>query len=174
MDFFLNMAWNPTSFNENNLYEYTRKFCEDQFGADVSTEAVEILNMYCKYNSRVTAEMMDHRTYDLESGEFLQVRDAYMALEARALRQFLEMPNSYKDAYKELILHLVRAMANLYDMYYSVAMNTKLAAVKDLSANYWAYHVEYCFNRDAELSKDYNLNIAGGKWNHLMDQTHIG
>jgi hypothetical protein len=65
-------------------------------------------------------------------------------------------------------------MANLYDMYYSVAMNTKLAAEKDLNANYWADRVEYCFNRDAELSKDYNLNVAGGKWNHLMDQTHIG
>jgi hypothetical protein len=174
MDFFLNMAWNPTSFNENNLNEYTRKFCEDQFGADVSNEAAEILNMYCKYNSRVTAEMMDHGTYNLESGEFLTVRDAYMALEARALRQFLEMPCSYKDAYIELILHPVRAMANLYDMYYSVAMNTKLAAEKDLNANYWADRVEYCFNRDAELSKDYNLNVAGGKWNHLMDQMHIG
>jgi hypothetical protein len=65
-------------------------------------------------------------------------------------------------------------MANLYDMYYSVAMNEKLAAEKDLKANYWADRVENCFKRDAELSKDYNLNIAGGKWNHLMDQTHIG
>jgi hypothetical protein len=43
-----------------------------------------------------------------------------------------------------------------------------------LCANSWADHVEYCFQRDAELSKDYNLNIAGGKRNHMMDQTHIG
>jgi hypothetical protein len=174
MDFFLNMAWDPTSFNENNLYDYTRKFCEDQFGANASTEAAEILNTYCKYNSRVTAEMMNSKTFNLESGEFLQVKDAYMSLEARALRQFLEMPDSYKDAYKELILHPVQAMANLYDMYYSVAMNMKFAAEKDLRANYWADRVENCFNRDSELSKDYNLNIAGGKWNHIMDQTHIG
>jgi len=174
MDFFLTMAWNPTSFNENNLDEYARKFCEEQFGKEQSIEAAEILSTYCKYNSRITAEMMNHKTYNLESGEFLQVKDAYIALEARALRQFLELPGSYKDAYKELILHPVRAMANLYDMYYAVAMNAKLAAEKDLRANYWADLVEYCFKRDAELSKDYNLNIADGKWNHFMDQTHIG
>ncbi|WP_321424274.1 glycosyl hydrolase 115 family protein [uncultured Bacteroides sp.] len=174
MDFFLNMAWNPTSFNEKNLEEYARKFCEDKFGPEESTEAAEILSMYCKYNSRVTAEMMDHKTYNLENGEFLQVKDAYLALETRALRQYLKLPAEYKDTYMELVLHPVRAMANLYDMYYAVAMNEKLAGEKDLKANYWADRAESCFKRDAEYSKDYNLNVAGGRWNHIMDQTHIG
>jgi hypothetical protein len=174
MDFFLNMAWNPESFNSENLQDYAKRFCEEQFGSAASSETADILSSYCKYNSRVTAEMMDQKTYNLQSGEFLQVRDAYMTLEARALRQFLEIPESYKDAYKELILHPISAMANLYDMYYSVAMNSKLAAEKDLTANYSADHVEYCFKRDAELSYDYNHNIANGKWNHIMDQTHIG
>ncbi len=174
MDFFLNMAWNPTSFNENNLGEYARKFCEEQFGASEAVEAADILSTYCKYAARVTGEMLDQKTYNLESGEFLQVKDAYMALEARAVRQYAILPANGKDAYMELILHPVRAMANLYDMYYAVAMNTKLAGEKDLKANYWADRVENCFKRDAELSKDYNLNVAGGKWNHIMDQTHIG
>jgi hypothetical protein len=118
--------------------------------------------------------MLDQGTYNLESGEFLQAKDAYMALETRALRQYMGLANTVKDAYKELILHPVRAMANLYDLYYSVAMNAKLAGEKDLKTNYWADHAEYCYKRDAELSKDYNLNIADGKWNHIMDQTHIG
>ena len=85
MTFFLDMAWNPETFNENNLNDYTRKFCTEQFGADVSTEAADILHTYCKYNSRVTAEMMNQKTYNLESGEFLQVRDSYMALEAQGV-----------------------------------------------------------------------------------------
>jgi hypothetical protein len=174
MTFFLDMAWNPESFNENNLSDYAKKFCEEQFGPDAASEAAEILNMYCKYNSRVTAEMLNQRTYNLESGEFLQVRDAYLALEARALRQFQKIPDVWRDAYKELVLFPVQAMANLYDMYYAVAMNEKYASEKDLRANHWADHVEQCFERDAELSMDYNLNIARGKWNHMMDQTHIG
>jgi len=174
MDFFLTMAWNPTSFNENNLQEYARKFCEEQFGTAQATEAAEIISTYCKFNSRVTAEMMNHKTYNLESGEFLQVKDAYLVLEANAWRQFMALPENYKDSYKQFILHPVRAMANLYDMYYAVAMNEKLAAEKDIKANYWADYVDACFKRDADYSYDYNHNISDGKWNHLMDQTHIG
>jgi hypothetical protein len=174
MDFFLNMAWNPDLFNESNLDDYARKFCQEQFGTEACSEAAEILSTCCKYNSRVSAEMLNCRTFNLESGEFLQVRDAYLALETNALRQYATIPDTLKDAYMELILHPVRAMSNLYDLYFSVAMNLKLAAEKDMKANYWADRAEYCYRRDAELSRDYNLNIAGGKWNHLMDQTHIG
>jgi hypothetical protein len=174
MDFFLHMAWDPTAFNEKNLDEYALRFCEQQFGKAAAAEAADILSTHCKYAGRVTGEMLNDRTYNLQSGEFLQVRDAYLALEARALNQYLSMPGPYRDVYKELVLHPVRAMANLYDLYYAVAMNKKLAADKDIKANYWADYADTCFARDAAWSKDYNLDIAGGKWDHMMDQTHIG
>ncbi len=175
MDFFLNMAWSPKSFSANNLFNYIEKFCAEKFGDEVAKEAAEILDTYTKYNSRITAEMLDEDTYNLESGEFKKVRDEYMALETRALRQYHEdISEAQKPAYKQLILHPVRAMANLYDMYYSVAMNKKFAAEEDLEANYWANRVEQTFKRDSLLSADYNLKMSNGKWNHMMDQTHIG
>ena len=174
MDFFLRMAWNPTVFNENNLDGYARQFCGQQFGAAAATEAAEIISAYCKYNGRVTAEMLNDRTYNLASGEFSEVRDAYLALEAKAQRQYLSLPAQYKDAYKELVLHPVRAMANLYDMYYAVAINKKLAAEKDRRTNYWADYADSCYARDAAYAQDYHHNIANGKWDHIMDQTHIG
>ena len=30
------------------------------------------------------------------------------------------------------------------------------------------------FERDAEISRFYDTQLAGGKWSHMMDQTHIG
>jgi hypothetical protein len=102
------------------------------------------------------------------------VKDEFLALENRALRQYLTMPQLQKDVYTELVLFPVQAMANLYDLYYSVAMNKMLAANKDINANYWANHAEQCFRRDSLLCADYNHNIANGKWNHMMDQVHIG
>lgn len=174
MDFFLNMAWNPKAFNQNNLVEYSEKFCSLQFGEKYAKEAAFILSQYCKYAARVTAEMLNDKTYNLESGEFKCVRDEFMALEARALRQYLQLPELYQDSYKELILFPVQAMANLYDLYYSLAMNKKMVENKDIKANYWADQVESCFERDSVLCHDYNHNIAGGKWNHMMDQVHIG
>ena len=173
IDFFLKMAWNPNKFNENNLTQYSRDFCAQQFDESEANEAAQIINTYCKYNSRITPEMLNDTTYNLESGEFKMVKDEYMALETRALRQFLTLPNEYRDAYKELILFPVQAMANLYDMYYSLAMNKKFAEEKDTSANFWADRVEYCFNRDAELCDDYNHKIANGKWNHIIPGTGL-
>lgn len=174
LDFFLQMAWNPTSFNETNLEDYAKKYVTEHFGKAASAEAAEILSLYCKYASRITAEMLDHTTYNLESGEFLYVRNEFLALETRALRLYMALGEVYKDTYKQIILHPVRAMANLYDMYYGVAMNIKLATENDPKANYWADHVDVCFARDAEYTNDYNHNVSGGKWNHMMDQTHIG
>ncbi len=174
MDFFLEMAWNPTVFNEKNMDQYTRKFCAEQFGDTQADEAMQILNEYCKYSSRITPEMLDEKTYNLETGEFKTVKNEFLTLEARALRQYLTLPEAYKDAYKQLLLYPVQAMANLYDLYYAVAMNRKLAAEKDTEANFWADHAEYCFKRDAELSADLNHNLSNGKWNHILDQPHIG
>jgi hypothetical protein len=174
MDFFLKMAWNPKAFDQNNLNQYSHLFCAQMFGEQQADEAASILNTYCKYASRVTPEMLDNKTYNLETGEFKMVKDEFMALEARALRQFITLPTVYHDTYKELVLFPVQALANLYDLYYSVARNRKLATDKNISANFWADHAEYCFQRDSLLCYDYNHTIANGKWNHMMDQVHIG
>jgi len=134
MSFFLAMAWNPKAFNSENLYDYTREFCAQQFGEQQAEEAARIMNAYCKYSSRVTAEMLDDKTYNLGSGEFEQVKNEYLALEACALRQFATIPDDCKDAYKELVLFPVQAMANLYEMYYALAMNRRLAVAISKSA----------------------------------------
>lgn len=171
---FLDMAWNPTRYNAGNLLEHTRSFCAQQFGEEQAAEAMRILNLYCKYSGRVTAEMLDRKTYNLETGEWKEVSDEYLKLETEALRQYLTLKPEYKDAYKQLILFPVQAMANLYEMYYSQAMNHKLYAENNPQANYWADRVEQTFKRDAELSYDYNNVMSGGKWKNMMIQKHIG
>jgi hypothetical protein len=65
-------------------------------------------------------------------------------------------------------------MANLYDMYYAQAMNQYLAGKNNPDANEWADRVAQCFRRDSLLCAAYNTDIAGGKWNGMMIQKHIG
>lgn len=60
---FMNMAWNPERYAAGNLLEHTRAFCAQQFGEEQADEAMRILNLYCKYNGRVTPEMLDKDTY---------------------------------------------------------------------------------------------------------------
>lgn len=171
---FLDMAQNPEQFTAENLLNHTRQFCAEQFGENQADEAARILNLYSKYNGRTTAEMMDCTTYDLASGEFKQVTDEYLKLETEALRQYISLPTEYRDAYKQLVLFPVQAMANIYEMYYSQAMNHDLYSRGDAAANIWADKVEQCFARDSTLQHNYNKVMANGKWNGMMIQKHIG
>jgi hypothetical protein len=171
---FLDMAWNPTRYNANNLLDHTYAFCAQQFGEAHAPEAARILNLYSKYNGRVTPEMLDRKTYNLETGEWKMVSDEYLKLEAEALRQYIDLRPEYRDAYKQLILFPVQAVANLYEMYYAQAMNHKLYAENNPQANFWADKVEQAFKRDGELCEDYNQVMSNGKWRNMMIQRHIG
>ena len=174
IDLFLAMARTPDAFTAENLLDHTRRFCAQAFGEDQADEAARILNLYSKYSGRTTAEMMDHRTYDLASGEFRRVCDDWVRLEAEALRQFMTLAPEARDAYRQLILFPVQALSNLYEMYYAQAMNLDLAAKGDPAADAWADRVERCFARDAFLMEQYNKEMSGGKWDGMMIQKHIG
>ncbi len=171
---FLDIAWNPEKFTAENLKDHTVEFCREAFGEDQAAEAARILNLYSKYAGRVTPEMLDSRTYNLETGEWKQVSDEFIKLEAEALRQYMTIPAEARDAYFQLILFPVQALANLYEMYYAQAMNNALYAAGDPEANVWADKVEACFARDKQLTGQYNNEMAGGKWNGMMTQKHIG
>ncbi len=173
IDFFLKMAWDPKQFSVDTFRDHTYQFCEDAFGKDDAKKAQYILEKYLQYNGRVTPEMLNARTYNLHNGEFLQVVNEYKALEADALRQYKQLKEEYRDAYYQLILFPVQSMANLYEMYYAQAMNAYLYDLGDAEANVWADKVDECFERDIELTDEYH-HLNNGKWNHLMDQTHIG
>ena len=175
---FMDMAWNPKEYNLQNVTDHTRAFFRTVLGgsADENTavEAADIYNTNCQYMARVTPEMLDARTYNVQTGEWKRVRDDYLTLETRALRLFDEVPAEARDAFRQVLLFPVQAMANLYDMYYSQAMNQYTAKAGLPDANQWANKVEKCFKRDAQLCQYYNKVIANGKWNGMMIQKHIG
>ena len=171
---FMDMAWNPREFSANNITDHTLRFCTELFGKDQAPEAARILNLCCKYAGRSTAEMLDATTYNVETGEWRQVADDYMRLETEALRQYITLKPEYRDAYQQIILFPVQAMGNIHQMYYAQAMNLKLAAENNPDANLWALKVREAFVRDSLLCAAYNHYIAGGKWNGMMTQKHIG
>ena len=171
---FMDMAWNPRSVSRDVVATHTEPFCRQLFGEQQAREAARILNLCCKYAGRTTAEMMDATTYNVATGEWRQVADDYMRLEAEALRQYLTLQPEQRDAYQQLILFPVQAMSNLYQMYYAVAMNHYLAKANDPAANEWAERARQAFRRDSLLCAAYNTDIAGGKWNGMMTQKHIG
>ena len=171
---FMDMAWNPKEYNLQNVTDHTQAFFRSICGDAIAEEAADIFNRNCQYMARVTPEMLDARTYNVETGEWKQVADEYQRLELRALRLFERVPVQARDAYQQLLLFPVQAMANLYDMYYAQAMNQYLAKLGNPNANEWAKRVGECFRRDSLLCLAYNKVMSDGKWDGMMTQKHIG
>jgi len=171
---FMDMAWNPKEYTQQSITDHTTKFFHSILAPHTAPEAASIYNQNCQYMARVTPEMLDAKTYSVETGEWKQVADEYQRLETRALRLFADIPQEAQDAYRQLILFPVQAMSNLYDMYYAQAMNQYLANVGSPDANAWAERVAQCFKRDSLLCLYYNKVMAGGKWDGMMTQKHIG
>lgn len=171
---FMDLAWNPRKYDVNNITRHTRDWCTQQFGESQADEAARILNLICKYNGRCTPEMLDKNTYSLENGEWQEVVNQYLQLEADALRQYNSLPASYHDAYRQIILFPIEMMSNLHQMYFAQTQNHALYKQGNPKANVWADECERLFKRDSLICDYYNHKMAGGKWNGMMTQKHIG
>ena len=175
---FMDMAWNPKEYTQQNVTEHTVRFFRNVLGGETAESTIGkvagVYNRNCQYMARVTPEMLDAHTYNLATGEWRKVADDYARLEREALRLLPEIPAAAVDAYRQSVLFPVQAMANLYDMYYAQAMNQHLASAGLPDANIWAERVKDCFRRDSLLCHDYNKVMAGGKWDGMMTQKHIG
>ena len=171
---FMDMAWNPRKYDVNNITRHTRNWCAQQFGESQADEAARILNLICKYNGRCTPEMLDKNTYSLANGEWQEVVNQYLQLEADALRQYNSLPAAYHDAYRQIILFPIEVMSNLHQMYFAQAQNNTLYKQGNPKANVWADECERLFKRDSIICDYYNHKMSGGKWNGMMTQKHIG
>jgi len=174
ISFWLDYAWNPEKIGADDLQKYTEQWAADQFGSEHAKEIAEIISKYTKYNGRRKPELLDANTYSLQSyNETDRVTKDWTDLVVQAEKINNNLPAEYRDAYFELVLHPVKACANLQELYTAVAKNRFEASYKSGAANYYADKAKQFYLKDSLISVQYN-QIAGGKWNHMMDQTHIG
>jgi hypothetical protein len=174
-EFFLDYAWNPDAWPAERLPEYTRLWAERQFGEKFAKEIADILTKYTQFNSRRKPELLSPDTYGLVNfHEAESVVAEYNKLLEKAKRIGDALPQEYKDAYFQLVLHPVAACSNLNELYVTVGTNRLYAKQGRAATNHLAEKAKKLFINDSVISDYYNRVMAGGKWNHMMDQTHIG
>lgn len=173
--FFLDYAWNPGRWPAARVGEYAGLWAEQQFGPKYSKDIAHILTSYTKFNSRRKPELLSPDTYSLvDYREAETVVDDYYKLAQKAQRIDDSLPTEYKDAFYQLVLHPVLACSNLNDLYVTVGKNRLYASQGRASTNALAQKARELFSRDSAITHRYNRVMANGKWNHMMDQTHIG
>jgi hypothetical protein len=173
ISFFLDYAWNPDRIGPGDLQSYTERWAAEQFGETHAKDIADLLAKYAKYNSRRKPELLDAATYHLDNQEWPAVVNDYNRLLQKAAAINDVLPAAYKDAYFQLVLHPVEACANLYELYYNVALNRQAYTNKWKEANVYANKVKQLYEKDSLIALQYH-RLNNGKWNHMMSQTHIG
>ncbi len=174
ISFWFDYAWNPDRIEADDLQKYTEQWAVDQFGNKHAKEIAEIISKYTKYNGRRKPELLDANTYSLQNyNEAERVTEDWNDLLTKAEKINDDLPAEYRDAYFELVLHPVKACANLQELYTAVAKNKYAYSNKWAEAYQYADKAKQFYMTDSLISVQYH-ELAGGKWNHMMDQTHIG
>lgn len=174
ISFFLDFAWDA-DIDARDLPGYYVRWATQQFGAKYAEEIAEVLSLYTKYNARRTPEMLTYETYSLQNyREADLILEEYRQLLQKSQRIYAQLPETHKSAFYQLVLSPVELCSNLNEMYIAAGKNKKYLDLGGSSANYYADKVKELFLKDAELTRKFHEDLEGGKWNHMMAQTHIG
>jgi len=175
IEFFLTMAWNPKRFPQDKLDEYLRLWAEREFGPKYAKDAADIVAKYTKYNGWRKPELLEPTTFSLAAYyEADAVVGQWRAIVDRAEQIYAALPPASKDAFYQLVLFPAKASAQVVELYVTAGRNRQYASQGRASTNDIGARVKALFDADAALMAEYNHKLAGGKWNHFMDQTHIG
>ncbi|HEY5069333.1 MAG TPA: glycosyl hydrolase 115 family protein, partial [Candidatus Acidoferrum sp.] len=175
LEYFMNLAWDTDRWTNDNLDEFTRLWAEREFGPEHAGDIADILSKYTKYNGRRKPEMLAPDTYSLVNyQEAEDVVADFKAITGRAEAIYQELPDDRRDAFYELVLFPTKASALVNELYLAAGKNALFTRQGRASASDFATETRTLFQADTNLMAYFNLTFAHGKWNHFMDQTHLG
>ncbi|ESK93287.1 glycoside hydrolase family 115 protein [Moniliophthora roreri MCA 2997] len=175
-EFFITLGWNSSVWNPDNLHEYVFSWAQREFDVneDDAASITDIVTNLTRFNSRRKPELLNSTTFSLAHyREAETVISAWDKLANASTAIYDKLSDDYKPAFFQLVHHPVLASQNLGKMYIFAGMNNLRAEQARLSANGLADQVEELFEKDFDIETQYH-SILDGKWDHMMDQTHIG
>ena len=158
IDFIMHYAWNPDAVKAGDEQAWLEGFAANAFGAEHAKEAADLMAKYTKYNLWRKAEAQVPGIFNKE--EMAYTDSLWLSLSARAEALRMKIPAEAQDAYYQLVYYPVVASAGVAQIYNAATRgNSNL--------------IDQLMARDQQLS-DYYHQIAGGKWNKMMQDKHIG
>ncbi len=175
ISFFLDYAWNPARWPAERLPAYADQWAARQFGPAHAPAIAEAITTYLRYAGQRKHELLAPETYSLSAwNEAARVNADWDRLLASTRELGTRLPADAQDAFYQLVLHPIEASANLNRLYYTVARNRLYAQQGRSATNLLADSARALFEHDAAITRHFHTELASGKWNHMMAQTHIG
>ena len=159
IDFIMRYAWNPDAIKPGDETRYLEGFAESIFGKEYSAEIADIIAKYSKYNLLRKPEVQYPGIFNKE--EMLYMSYKWQALVTRCENLKAKLPASMQDAFYQLVYYPVVGSAGVAQIYNYATLGDSLA-------------IEALMKKDQQLTDYYNKQLAGGKWDGMMLDNHIG
>lgn len=166
--FAMDLAWDAEKWKPENAADYVSFWANETFGTTFGQQIAEIKTEYFRLTSNGKAEHIKWNSYTI--AEMEERIAAFGELTQKVKTIEAQLPDRLKDAYFELIGYPIEA---------TWAMNRKILGAK-LSFEYAALgrkdaalaialDAQQAYQQIQDLTRKYNKDIAGGKWDGMMD-----
>ena len=159
IDFIMHYAWNPEAVKAGDEKAWLENFCTSVFGAEYAKESADLIAKYSKLNLLRKPEVQVPGLFNYE--EMLRLNNQWQSIVVRCEALKEQIPAAAQDAFYQLVYYPAVASAGVAMMYNAATMGDSLT-VCDL------------MTKDQRLYEYYNKELAGGKWNGMMRDNHIG
>ncbi|TVY84194.1 hypothetical protein LSUE1_G001541 [Lachnellula suecica] len=171
---FLDLAYDTPAWGYDSVPRWLQAWADREFGSEHADAISSVVDRYGMYAARRKYELLDASTYSVvnyNEGDTILAQWDELAGDAQKVYDGLD--DESKAAYYEMILQPVLGGQVVQQIYVNAAKNRLYTAQKRNKANAVADDVRGYFNQDAVLTKRYH-DLLDGKWNHILDQTHLG
>ncbi|KAF2456534.1 hypothetical protein BDY21DRAFT_347479 [Lineolata rhizophorae] len=171
---FFDLAYDMSLWGPNSTTQWLDMWAAREFPEESAANISAIVNQFSYLAGRRKFELVEPGTYSVINYEEADnVLAEWDVLGDAARSVFNGLPSEYKPAFFEMVLHPVLGGGAVYGIQINSAKNLVYARQWRNSANTMITNMLDSFGVDHNLTVMYN-DLLDGKWEHMMDQTHIG
>ena len=164
--FAMDLAWDINKWKPENAHQYAESWAAETFGAEFAKPIADIKAVYYRLGQEAKPEHMGSVNFSHAQAEERLAAYAKIYEQAKALND--KIPVRLKDAYFELILYPVQGAMLMNQKILYAKKSLELAANGDQSALTFSKKSKLAFEQIQQITKQYNEETAGGKWNGIM------
>jgi len=170
LDYYSRLAWNPDGFKLGGQRQFLHDFATKNFGSEAAPAMTDLLMEFFRLGTVRKPELMNREwALSLTTERATQLEADYRNLLKKENSVFDSLPPAQRDAYTELVGFPARVVGASGLIFMA---DRKVQAGVNVPAN--EKEIQRLRNDlDAQV-RNYNVNLAGGKWNRMMPGIETG